>query len=367
MQYTIAAMALAGFAAALPQDNYAYGGYSSAPAEYTTTAPASYPTTTEEKPASYPTTTEEKPAYSPTTTEEKPTEYKPTKYASSSVAPSYYASSSSVKTAPAYYPGSSTQTAPAYYPTTSEVSKCPAPGMTDSVGRYSCNPAHQYPDGQICDLVDGCYFLRTVTPGVSATPYTTTVEQYTTYCPSATTVTAHGKTYTATSATTITVCPGNCVVTSTSMAPPVYTTSTVSAYTTVCPTPTTIYTHGQTYPVTKPAQTVTICKDACTVTQPAMPSGSAYVCPAPGSTDSMGRYSCNPAHQYPAGQECKPVDNCFFLIGRTPSAPAGPSGTGAYMPHGNDTKPSMPATYTGGAAIASAAPVALLALGALFL
>src|SRR3546814_17707575 len=25
---------------------------------------------------------------------------------------------------------------------------CPAPGSTDHPGRYSCNPAHQYPNGQ---------------------------------------------------------------------------------------------------------------------------------------------------------------------------------------------------------------------------
>lgn len=368
MQYTIAAMALAGFAAALPQDNYAYGAYSSAPAAYTTSAPAAYETTsTVEKPAQYPTTTEEKPKEYPTTTVEKPTEYKPTEYkpteysTKSEEKPSYYgSSSSSTQTAPAYYPGSST--APAYYPTSS--SKCPAPGMTDYMGRYSCNPAHSYPDGQFCDLVDGCYYLRTEGPGVSAVPCTTTVSQYTTYCPTPTTVTAHKSTYVVTSATTLTVCPGNCVYTTVSLPPPVYQTSTVSQYTTVCPTPTTITTHGQTYPVTKPSQTITVCKDGCTVTQPAMPSGSAYVCPAPGSTDSMGRYSCNPAHAYPAGQTCKAVDNCYYLI--TEQGPA-PSGTGAYKPMGNSTQPTKPAVYTGGAVAATAAPMALLALGALFL
>ncbi|PPJ56578.1 hypothetical protein CBER1_01842 [Cercospora berteroae] len=46
---------------------------------------------------------------------------------------------------------------------------CPAPGSHDSQGRYSCNPAHQYPAGQICDLVDGCYFLRQPGPVVSVT------------------------------------------------------------------------------------------------------------------------------------------------------------------------------------------------------
>lgn len=42
-------------------------------------------------------------------------------------------------------------------PTQSPV--CPAAGTTDSQGRYSCNPAHQYPNGQTCDMINGCYYL----------------------------------------------------------------------------------------------------------------------------------------------------------------------------------------------------------------
>ncbi|KAK0385646.1 hypothetical protein NLU13_6823 [Sarocladium strictum] len=37
---------------------------------------------------------------------------------------------------------------------------CPAPGTTDAAGEYSCNPAHQYPDGQVCVLKGNCYFLE---------------------------------------------------------------------------------------------------------------------------------------------------------------------------------------------------------------
>ncbi|EME39457.1 hypothetical protein DOTSEDRAFT_75206 [Dothistroma septosporum NZE10] len=353
MQYTIAAMALAGFAAALPQDNYGYADYSSAPAEYpTTTTPASYPTTSEV------------PEYYSTSCEEEPTQY-PT---SSPTAPSYYYNST--VTSPAYY-NSSTKSTPAYYPISTEACDCPAPGYTDSMGRYSCNPAHSYPEGQFCDLVDSCYFLRTEGPGASAIPCTSTIEQYTTYCPTPTTITAYSKTYTVTSATTLTVCPGSCVYTTASLPPPEYTTATVSQYTTVCPTPTTVYAHGQTYPVTIASQTVTVCPGGCTVTQPAMPSGSSYTCPAAGSTDSMGRYSCNPANQYPAGQTCQQVDSCYFLIGAAPSASgyssAAPVATGAYKPSGYPANPTTPAVYTGGAAVITVAPVALLALGALFL
>ncbi|KFY94722.1 hypothetical protein V500_03097 [Pseudogymnoascus sp. VKM F-4518 (FW-2643)] len=110
-----------------------------------------------------------------------------------------------------------------------DASNCPAPGSTDSQGRYSCNPAHQYPNGQTCDLVDGCYYLSSGGKPIENT--------------------------------------------------------TASA---------------------QPSQT------------PA--------CPAPGSTDSQGRYSCNPAHQYPNGQTCDLVDGCYYLssggmpIENTPAA-----------------------------------------------
>jgi hypothetical protein len=67
----------------------------------------------------------------------------------------------------------------------------------------------------------------------------------------------------------------------------------------------------------------------------APPATSSSVCPAPGSTDSQGRYSCNPAHQYPSGQQCIVVDGCYFLSSTisstttttTPSLPTAPAGT----------------------------------------
>lgn len=61
-------------------------------------------------------------------------------------------------------PSTATSAAPA----ATSSSACPAPGDTDSQGRYSCNPAHQYPSGQECVLVDGCYFLSTTLPTSSA-------------------------------------------------------------------------------------------------------------------------------------------------------------------------------------------------------
>ncbi|CAK1367300.1 unnamed protein product [Cercospora beticola] len=102
----------------------------------------------------------------------------------------------------------------------STASSCPAPGDKDASGRYSCNPAHSYPDGQYCTLVDGCYFLRTVGPGVSASASvpvsyeTKTVSEFTTFCPSPTTFVHSATTYAVTAATTIVIpCPGGCAVT----------------------------------------------------------------------------------------------------------------------------------------------------------
>ena len=37
---------------------------------------------------------------------------------------------------------------------------CPLPGATNAAGEYSCNPAHQYPSGQTCAPIGGCYYLR---------------------------------------------------------------------------------------------------------------------------------------------------------------------------------------------------------------
>ncbi|KAF1976966.1 hypothetical protein BU23DRAFT_565619 [Bimuria novae-zelandiae CBS 107.79] len=140
--------------------------------------------------------------------------------------------------------------------TTSTASSCPAPGATDSQGQYSCNPAHAYPSGQQCLLVDGCYFLSST------------------------------------------------LASSSSSAPP---------------------------------------------------ASSSSACPAPGATDSQGRYSCNPAHQYPSGQSCLLVDGCYFLSSTLPSsassaptsAPTAPAGS---LPLGAQCDPFQdPSPCAGGA------------------
>ncbi len=132
---------------------------------------------------------------------------------------------------------------------------CPAAGETDKMGRYSCNPAHAYPEGQKCEAVDGCYFLSAA---------------------------------------------------STTMPMSVHPTQTGS------------------------------------------------VCPAAGSTDKLGRYSCNPAHQYPNGQQCVAFDGCYYLCDSN-GKPIQTTTTGGPHP-----------VFTGGAApLQTAGVLALAAFGAL--
>ncbi|KAG5962891.1 hypothetical protein E4U57_006710 [Claviceps arundinis] len=138
--------------------------------------------------------------------------------------------------------------------------ECPAPGSSDSQGRYSCNPAHQYPEGQQCKEIDGCLFLTD----------------------------ANGK--------------------------PIINKTTSS---------------GAAQPTS--------------------------VCPAPGSSDSQGRYSCNPAHQYPEGQQCKEIDGCLFLCdanGQPATSQPASSGTG----------PDMPVVTAGAAALSGAGLLGLVGL-----
>ncbi|KAH6686934.1 hypothetical protein F5X68DRAFT_208257 [Plectosphaerella plurivora] len=129
---------------------------------------------------------------------------------------------------------------------------CPAPGTTTEDG-YSCNPAHQYPPGELCVLIGDCYFLR-------GTGLLTSI------------IGGNG--------------------TATGTAPPYPTGTTADG------------------------------------------------CPAPGTTTEDG-YSCNPAHQYPDGEECVLIDGCYFLRGTgllTSGAPVPPivTGTGAPMPTSTD-------------------------------
>ncbi|KAN0099468.1 hypothetical protein V8E51_013243 [Hyaloscypha variabilis] len=84
---------------------------------------------------------------------------------------------------------------------------------------------------------------------------TETVSSYTTYCPAPTTVVQGNKTYTVTSATTLTIT--ECPCTQTKTYPATVSTVTISYLTTYCPAPTVITYPGTTYTVTAPG-TVTV-------------------------------------------------------------------------------------------------------------
>lgn len=93
---------------------------------------------------------------------------------------------------------------------------------------------------------------------------------------------------------------------------------------------------------------------ASSVSSSAPAASSSPACAAPGTNDSQGRYSCNPAHQYPAGQQCILVDGCYVLqstatssaSGAPTSTPTAPAGTVAL---GEKCDPSKPSQCAGGA------------------
>lgn len=254
---------------------------------------------------------------------------------------------------------SATESAPPY-----ATPSCPAAGSTGPNGQYACkyvyptsflsshieltlpfSPAHAYPDGQICDMSEGCYYLRQPAPGLS-TSYSPPMTSTTIVCPGPTTLTHGGMTYPVTEATTLTV------------------------------------PYAPTQPAAPPAYTPPSPPPAAY--SPPAPVSPVSNCPAAGSTNSNGQYSCNPAHQYPAGQTCVMQNGCPYLVYASttaymvPTTPAGavappPSG---YMPPqpvspvtpSNGTTPPI-TPYTGSAAKVAAAgvPVAMLAMGVLFL
>ncbi|KAF4976275.1 hypothetical protein FZEAL_7043 [Fusarium zealandicum] len=104
--------------------------------------------------------------------------------------------------------------------------------------------------------------------------YTTeVVTAITTYCPEATTLTYHDKTYTVTKPTTLTItdCDGGCTVTKpVEPTKPVYTTEVVTAVTTYCPETTTLTYGNKTIPVTEPG-TVVVTDCYFTTTKPVGP------------------------------------------------------------------------------------------------
>ncbi|KAG6182338.1 hypothetical protein E4U36_003398 [Claviceps purpurea] len=184
-------------------------------------------------------------------------------------------------------------------PTSGAASACPAAGLTDSQGRYSCNPAHKQAEGRQCKQFDACYFLSDT----------------------------NGKP--------------------------------------VISNPTSVVAPGAAQPTS--------------------------ACPAPGFTDSKGRYSCNPAHKYPEGQQCKEIDGCLFLCGadgqpvmnqpgstetgsgsnqpastETGSGSNQPAstetGSGSNQPGSTETGPSMPNVTAGAATLSGAGLLGLVGL-----
>ncbi|KAG6003718.1 hypothetical protein E4U21_001771 [Claviceps maximensis] len=180
---------------------------------------------------------------------------------------------------------------------------CPAPGSKDSQGRYSCNPAHQYPNGQTCQTIDGCLVLVDATASASQPTNTPA-------CPA----------------------PGS--------------TDSQGRYS--C-NPAHQYPNGETCKTIDGCFFLVDANGNPAINTPSTATGAAQptntpACPAPGFTDSRGRYSCNPAHQYPNGQTCKAIDGCLFLVDAngnpiisTPSSTAVPQPTGssACLPAGS--------------------------------
>jgi len=211
---------------------------------------------------------------------------------------------------------------------------CPPAGSTDSQGRYSCNPAHQYPNGQTCEVVDGCYYLF-----------------------------ANGK-------------PVNNAPSSVTSA-----TSTKPTQSATCPAPGSTDGQGRyscnpahQYPNGQTCNVIDGCYYLCSNGKPISNTVSSAqptqtpTCPAPGSTDSQGRYSCNPAHQYPNGQTCKAIGGCYFLcdsngnpINNNPTAQPTKSSPSAQPV--TPTRTGVPVVTAGAAHVKGAGMLVLAAVG----
>ncbi|KAM0333405.1 hypothetical protein ACHAQA_002066 [Verticillium albo-atrum] len=213
---------------------------------------------------------------------------------------------------------------------------CPAPGSTNAAGDYSCNPAHQYPEGQECALVDGCYFLRE-----TKNPYTPPAQPSATGCPAPGSTSTTGD-YSCNPAHQYPegqecVLVDGCYI----LHEKAVTTAAPQPTGTSCAAPGTTnaaggYSCNPAHQYPEGQECVLI--DGCYILQEkgattAAPQPTGTSCPAPGSTSAAGDYSCNPAHQYPEGQECVLIDGCYFL-----------RGTGLPTSHPNGT---VPATGTG--------------------
>ena len=94
---------------------------------------------------------------------------------------------------------------------------------------------------------------------------TQVVSSYVTYCPEATQLVQGNKTYTVTSATTLTITNCPCTITTHATPYTVETTAIVDRYETYCPEATTIVAKNQTYTAT-PGQTITVTNGPLPVT-----------------------------------------------------------------------------------------------------
>ncbi|TPX15241.1 uncharacterized protein E0L32_004518 [Thyridium curvatum] len=164
---------------------------------------------------------------------------------------------------------------------------CAAPGSTNAKGDYSCNPAHQYPAGQTCELVDGCYVLRSAAPSSTSS--------------------------------------GGPAPSQTCAAP-----GSTNAKGDYSCNPAHQYPAGQTCELVDGCYVI---RAPASSTAAPPPQTTTASCAAPGTTGSAGEYSCNPAHQYPAGQTCVQVNGCYVLRGgggaATTTGPSPPVTAGA--------------------------------------
>ncbi|KAG6308872.1 hypothetical protein E4U45_005972 [Claviceps purpurea] len=264
---------------------------------------------------------------------------------------------------------------------------CPAPGFSDSQGRYSCNPAHQYPEGQQCKEIDGCLFL-TDASGKPVINKTTSSEaaQPTSACPAPGFTDSQGR-YSCNPAHQYPEgqqCKetDGCLFLTDANGKPVInkTTSSGAAQpTSACPAPGFTDSQGRyscnpahQYPAGQQCKEIDGCLFLCdangkpVISNPTsvVTSGAAQptnACPAPGFTDSKGRYSCNPAHQYPAGQQCKEIDGCLFLCDANGQPVINqPSSTGSGS--GSGTGPNGPVITAGAATLSGAGLLGLVGL-----
>lgn len=273
---------------------------------------------------------------------------------------------------------------------------CPPAGSTDSQGRYSCNPAHQYPNGQTCEVVDGCYYLFANGKPVnnapsSVTSATSTKPTQSATCPAPGSTDGQGR-YSCNPAhqypngQTCNVIDG-CYYLCDSNGKPIFNgvsttaTSTQPTQSPACPAPGSTDNKGRyscnpahQYPNGQTCNVIDGCYYLCSNGKPISNTVSSAqptqtpTCPAPGSTDSQGRYSCNPAHQYPNGQTCKAIGGCYFLcdsngnpINNNPTAQPTKSSPSAQPV--TPTRTGVPVVTAGAAHVKGAGMLVLAAVG----